>query len=49
MGKALQLRFPGKQNIQLMAQIRVLDCGKRYYTAALEEQERNFANWGPED
>ena len=32
-----------------MAQIRALDCGKRYYTATLEEQERNFANWGPED
>ena len=32
-----------------MEQIRALDCGKRYYTATLEEQERNFANWGPED
>ena len=32
-----------------LEQIRALDCGKRYYTATLEEQERNFANWGPED
>ena len=32
-----------------LEQIRALDCGKRYYTATLEEQERKFANWGPED
>ncbi len=32
-----------------MAQIRALDCGKRYYTATLEEQEHNFTTWGPED
>ena len=32
-----------------MAQIKALDCGKRYYTATLEEQERNFTNWRPED
>ena len=32
-----------------MEQIRSLDCGKRYYTATLAEQERNFTNWGPED
>ena len=32
-----------------MGQIRALDCGKRYYTTTLEEQERNFTNWGPED
>ncbi len=29
-----------------MAQIEALDCGKRYYTATLEEQERNFSTWG---
>ena len=32
-----------------MAQIRALDCGKRYYTATLAEQEQNFTAWGPED
>lgn len=32
-----------------MAQIKALDCGKRYYTTTLEEQERNFTSWGPED
>ena len=32
-----------------MEQIRTLDCDKRYYTATLEEQERNFTTWGPED
>lgn len=32
-----------------MEQIRALDCGKRYDTATLEEQERNFTAWKPED
>lgn len=32
-----------------MEQIRALDCGKRYYTATLAEQERNFTAWCPED
>ena len=32
-----------------MKQIRALDNGKRFYTATLEEQERNFFAWRPED
>ena len=32
-----------------MDKIAVLDCGKRFYTATLEEQERNFAGWAPAD
>ena len=32
-----------------MAEIRALDCGKRYYTATLAEQERNFSAWKLED
>lgn len=32
-----------------MKQIKELDNGKRFYTATLEEQERNFSAWGPED
>ena len=31
-----------------MQQIAKLDCGKRYYTAGLEEQKR-FLNWKPAD
>ncbi len=32
-----------------MKQIKALDNGKRFYTATLEEQERNFSAWRPED
>ncbi len=32
-----------------MEQIASLDCGKRFYTATLEEQERNFSRWTPAD
>ena len=32
-----------------MERIASLDNGKRFYTATLEEQERNFANWAPAD
>lgn len=32
-----------------MARIKALDCGKRFYTATLEEQERNFSSWAPAD
>ena len=32
-----------------MNKIAVLDCGKRFYTATLEEQERNFSHWTPAD
>lgn len=32
-----------------MRQIKELDNGKRFYTATLEEQERNFSAWAPED
>lgn len=32
-----------------MAKIKLLDNGKRFYTATLEEQERNFSGWAPAD
>ncbi len=32
-----------------MAEIAKLDCGKRFYTATLAEQERNFSGWAPAD
>ena len=32
-----------------MAEIAKLDCGKRFYTATLAEQERNFSGWSPAD
>ena len=32
-----------------MEKIAALDCGKRFYTATLEEQERNFSGWAPAD
>ena len=32
-----------------MKQIKAIDNGKRFYTATLEEQERNFSAWSPED
>ncbi len=32
-----------------MTEIAKLDCGKRFYTATLEEQERNFSGWAPAD
>ncbi len=32
-----------------MKQIKALDNRKRFYTATLEEQERNFSAWRPED
>lgn len=32
-----------------MEKIAALDCGKRFYTATLEEQERNFVGWAPAD
>ena len=32
-----------------MAQIRAMDRGRRFYTATLAEQERNFTAWRPED
>ena len=32
-----------------MDKIAALDCGKRFYTATLEEQERNFSHWAPAD
>ena len=32
-----------------MNKIAALDCGKRFYTATLEEQERNFSGWAPAD
>ncbi|MDE6713542.1 MAG: aldo/keto reductase [Lachnospiraceae bacterium] len=32
-----------------MQQIKELDNGKRFYTSTLEEQERKFSAWAPED
>ena len=32
-----------------MARIKAIDNGKRFYTATLEEQERNFSGWAPAD
>ena len=32
-----------------MARIKAIDNGKRFYTATLEEQERNFSGWVPAD
>ena len=32
-----------------MNKIASLDCGKRFYTATLEEQKRNFSGWAPAD
>ncbi len=32
-----------------MQRIKALDSGKRFYTATLEEQERNFSAWVPAD
>ena len=32
-----------------MDKIAALDCGKRFYTATLEEQERSFSHWAPAD
>ncbi len=32
-----------------MNEIAALDCGKRFYHATLEEQERNFSGWAPAD
>lgn len=32
-----------------MDKIAALDCGKRFYTATLEEQERSFSQWAPAD
>ena len=32
-----------------MEKIAALDCGKRFYTATLEEQERSFSHWAPAD
>ncbi len=32
-----------------MDKIAALDCGKRFYHATLEEQERNFSHWAPAD
>ena len=32
-----------------MQQIKKVDNGKRFYTSTLEEQERNFSAWAPED
>ena len=32
-----------------MDKVAALDCGKRFYTATLEEQERNFVGWAPAD
>ena len=32
-----------------MEKIAALDCGKRFYTATLEEQERSFSLWAPAD
>ena len=32
-----------------MQQIKEVDNGKRFYTSTLEEQERNFSAWAPED
>ena len=32
-----------------MEKIAALDCGKRFYYATLEEQERNFSGWAPAD
>ena len=32
-----------------MEKIAALDCGKRFYTATLEEQELNFVGWAPAD
>lgn len=32
-----------------MARIKAIDNGKGFYTATLEEQERNFSGWAPAD
>ncbi len=36
-------------NAEEMEKIAALDCGKRFYHATLEEQERNFSGWAPAD
>ena len=35
--------------VEEMDKIAALDCDKRFYTATLEEQERNFVGWAPAD
>ena len=41
--------FDFKLTAEEMTEIAKLDCGKRFYTATLEEQERNFSGWAPAD
>ena len=41
--------FDFKLTAEEMTEIAKLDCGKRFYTATVEEQERNFSGWAPAD